>query len=59
MRPLDAAMDNVTALRLGEVANKAVSEPAGDLIDRGLVLIRLLREAGFEVMNVGKPTQAK
>jgi hypothetical protein len=48
--PLNAMMDNVLAYRLGEVARKA-SEPlpegGGDLIDRGLVLLRLLNEAGF------------
>lgn len=44
---LSASMDNVLAWRLGEVANQAVREPSGDLIDRGLALRRLLEKAGF------------
>lgn len=51
-KPLDAACDNVTAWKLGEVAREA-GNPArpdvGDLIDRGLILLRLLHEAGFDV----------
>jgi hypothetical protein len=50
-QPLNAAMDNVLAWRLGEVANKAMApdQKAGDYIDRGLILLRLLNEAGFDV----------
>lgn len=51
-RPLDSSCDNTMAWRLGEVALKA-GDPArkdvGDFIDRGLILLRLLKEAGFEV----------
>lgn len=53
--PLNALMDNVLAWKLGEVADAAVQAPAGDLIDRGLVLLRLLNEAGFEL----RPSESK
>lgn len=61
-KALDAACDNVLAWKLGEVASRA-GDPArkdvGDYIDRGLILLRLLREAGFEVRKTpseaGKP----
>lgn len=48
-RILTAAMDNLDAWRLGEVANAAVRNPVGDLIDRGLILLRLLNERGYAV----------
>lgn len=41
-------MDNVYASRLGEAARKA--EPGGDYIDRGWSLLKLLHEAGFDVV---------
>lgn len=53
--PLTATMDNVLAMRLGEIARRA-GDPerrdVGDFIDRGLILLRLLRENGFEVREV-------
>lgn len=51
-RPLTAAMDNVLAWRLGEVAKEAMDpkQSVGDYIDRGLILLRLLNEAGFDVI---------
>ena len=52
--PLDALMDNVLAWRLGEIANDAVKWPAGDLIDRGLTLLRLLKDREFNVTYTGK-----
>jgi hypothetical protein len=49
-KPLTAAMDNVLASKLGKVA-VAAGDPkrtdVGDSIDRGLILRRLLEEAGF------------
>jgi hypothetical protein len=42
-------MDNVLAYQLGEAARDAMKGPAGDLIDVGLILCRVLREKGFEV----------
>lgn len=51
-KPLDCMMDNVLAWRLGEVALACINyDPTkiGDLIDRGLILRRLLDEAGFEL----------
>jgi hypothetical protein len=48
------AMDNVLAWRLGEIARKAGTADnsvAGDPIDRGLILLRLLNEAGFELIR--------
>ncbi len=41
-------MDNVYAWRLGEAALKA--EPGGDYIDRGWSLLKLLHQAGFDVV---------
>jgi hypothetical protein len=48
---LDRFMDNTLAYRLGKVANVAVRDPVGDLIDRGLILRRLLEEAGFGIVS--------
>ena len=54
---LTAAMDNVLASRLGEVARE-VGDPAhkgvgvGDSIDRGLILRRRLEEIGFEIREI-------
>ena len=50
IKPLDCGMDNVLAWRLGKVANEAGNPQrtdVGDYIDRGLILRRLLEEAGF------------
>lgn len=52
-RPLTAAMDNILATRLGEIAARASQYPFGDNIDRGLVLLRLLNENGFAVTHPG------
>lgn len=53
-QPLTAAMPNTVAWRLGEAAKQA-GNPArvdvGDLIDRGLILLRLLNELGFDVID--------
>ena len=51
---LTAAMSNVLTSRLGGVAVKAMSpeQSVGDSIDRGLILRRLLEEAGFEVREI-------
>ena len=54
-QPLDASMPNITAYRLGEVAREVgMMGPAkcGDEIDRGLILVRRLREEGYEVREV-------
>lgn len=50
-KPLTAAMDNVLAWRLGEIANKAMDERAGDYIDRGLILLDMLNKRGFAVTH--------
>jgi hypothetical protein len=50
---LNAAMDNVLAWRLGEIAKKAAAAPAGDLIDTGLILLRMLNEKEFHVTYSG------
>jgi hypothetical protein len=52
-RPTNSAMNNVVAWRLGMIAHDAVNHPAGDLIDRGLVLRRLLEERGFRLCYTG------
>ena len=49
-KPLNEMMDNVHAWKLGEVAREAGNpkrKDVGDLIDRGLILRRLLEEKGF------------
>jgi len=48
-RELNDAMDNVTAMRLGEIARECggARPDVGDSIDRGLILARRLREEGF------------
>lgn len=52
-RPLNAAMGNVLAWRMGRVCLEAADpkQSVGDYIDRGLILLRLLNEAGFEVFE--------
>jgi hypothetical protein len=56
-KPLTELMDNVLAWRLGEIASDA-GDPqrkgVGDLIDRGLILRRLLEEKGFYII-IKKP----
>lgn len=57
-KPLDAAMQNTTAYKLGAIARDAGRDRSdvGDLIDRGLILLRLLNEAGFELSRTdGQP----
>lgn len=51
-RPLSAAMDNVDAWRLGEIYHKARKVPAGDYIDTGLALRRLLEEQGYGIVKL-------
>lgn len=50
--PLDANAPNVLVGKLGEIARE-VGDPnrkdVGDTIDRGLILLRVLREHGFVV----------
>lgn len=49
---LTSAMDNQLAWHLGDYARKAAtSKEAGDQIDRGLILLRLLNEAGFDIVR--------
>jgi len=52
-KPLTAAMDNVLASKLGQIALESCSpeQKVGDSIDRGLILLRLLKEKGFEVFE--------
>lgn len=50
MKILDAAMDNVLAWRLGEIAHESLKPMAGDYIDRGLILLKLLNDKGFDVI---------
>lgn len=47
--PLNAASSNVLIHRLGRSCRDASEAPAGDFIDTGLTLLRLLNEAGFEI----------
>jgi hypothetical protein len=54
IRNVTPAMDNVVAWRLGEIAREAAKGPAGDLIDTGLLLCRLLHDKGF-VLGYGGP----
>lgn len=51
--PLTSACDNVLAGRLGNVAHLMTNQTEwGDHIDRGLILLRILRENGFEVVEI-------
>jgi len=52
---IDASMNNTTAYRLGLVGLQLIKYPRekiGDEIDRGLVLRRLLEEAGFGLVTL-------
>jgi len=51
-KKLDCMLDNVLAARLGRIATDAgepFREGVGDSIDRGLILLRLLHEEGFDL----------
>jgi hypothetical protein len=51
-RPLNALCPNIIATKLAEIVSKAGSPQCpgiGDSIDRGLIALRLLNEAGFEL----------
>jgi hypothetical protein len=55
-RPLTAAMPNLDAWRLGEITNAAAADKrVGDYIDRGLILLRLLNEGGYDVIKRDVP----
>jgi hypothetical protein len=51
---IESGCSNDIAWKLGEVA-RAAGDPnrtdVGDYIDRGLILLRLLREAGFDLVR--------
>lgn len=52
-KEVNAAMDNCYASTLGKIASAAGDagrSDIGDSIDRGLVLLRLLNEAGFALI---------
>ncbi len=53
-KPLFVSIDSDQATKLGEVAEAAVNAAAIDDIDRGLILVRLLKEAGFDVYKVDR-----
>jgi hypothetical protein len=50
-KPLTSMMDNVIASRMGSIAYATVANPGGDSIDTGLILLRLLNEAGLDVVK--------
>lgn len=56
VKPLNASMDNVDAVKLGEIAVEVGTqkEGIGDGIDRGLILRRRLEEEGFVLMKSRK-----
>lgn len=60
MTPLTAAMDNSTAWILGHIVLETASpaQKVGDHIDRGLILRRLLEEAGFGIVRLSDSGQA-
>lgn len=52
VRTLRQNPDNLTAWRLGRIAREAGNpkrKDVGDSIDRGLILLRLLNENGYEL----------
>jgi len=55
-KPLGASMQNEEAMTLGRIAAEAGGKRSdvGDPIDRGLILVRLLKEAGFDVYKVDR-----
>lgn len=58
---LTSSMDNVLAYRLGNIARSPqLHDPIsiGDEIDRGLVLRKLLEEAGFGLVKLENPPKA-
>ncbi len=55
MRLVTGHMGNGIAWRLGEICQKAAeAKDAGDYIDRGLILRRMLEENGFAVFYTGE-----
>jgi len=53
-KPLDHSMPNVVAYSLGLIAREVGTlgaDKAGDEIDRGLILVRRLREEGYTVFK--------
>jgi hypothetical protein len=53
-KPLTALSDNLHMVRLAKCALEAgvpVRPDVGDSIDRGLILLRLLNEAGYDVVS--------
>lgn len=56
MKELDGGMSNDDAYRLGKLAldvgRMHVAEGVGDEIDRGLILVRLLREKGYAITKL-------
>lgn len=57
-KPLTSASDNLHMSRLAKIA-RVVTHPAipgiGDSIDQGLITLRLLNEAGYDVVPREKP----
>lgn len=53
-KPLDSGMDNVDAWAIGELASLNQDIQAGDYIDSGLSLARLLAESGYLIVK-GEP----
>ena len=49
--PLTAYSDNVLISRIGIACKEAAKAPAGDSIDTGLVLRRLLDGAGLDIVE--------
>jgi hypothetical protein len=49
---IESGCSNDIAWRLGEICQEAASpsQKVGDHIDRGLILLRLLREGGFDLI---------
>lgn len=56
MKELDGGMPNADAYTVGKVAldvgRMRSAEGVGDEIDRGLILVRLLREKGYAVVKL-------
>lgn len=49
--PTTGYLNNVTAWKLAEALNAAMSAPAGDPIDRGLATVRVFAEHGFRIVR--------
>ena len=60
MKVLNGLSDNLDVHRLGAACRAAADEPkCGDMIDRGLILLRELEKRGYGVIMLGSHRAAE